>query len=60
MIDPYFGYPHVHDCGTSAPTKLVIAATLDLIQQFSIPEIIYLDRGPQFIKEGDFDNFYLE
>jgi hypothetical protein len=43
-----------------APTGLVIAATLELVQHFSILEIIYSDGGPQFVQDGDFDKFCTE
>ena len=59
-VDQYSGYPHIHACGKSAPTSKIVAAVLELIQHFSIPEIIYSDGGPQFIQEGDFDTFCKE
>ena len=59
-IDQYSGYPHIYACGTSAPTSKVVTATLELIQHFSIPEVIYSDGGPQFIQEGAFDVFCKE
>ena len=60
IIDQYSGYPHVHDCGKTATTKQVIDATVDLIQHFSVPEVVYSDGGPQFIRDGDFDVFCRE
>jgi hypothetical protein len=30
---------------------------LELIQYFSIPEVIYSDSGPQIIKDREFDKF---
>ena len=60
IIDQFSGYPHIAPCGKSAPTSKVITATLELIQHFSIPEIIYSDGGPQFLQEGEFDVFCRE
>ena len=60
IVDQYSGYPHIHVCGKHAPTSKVIAATLELIQHFSIPEVIYSDGGPQFLQDGDFDTFCKE
>ena len=48
---------NLHDFGKTANTKQVIEATLELIQHFSIPEVLYSDGGPQFVKDGELDYF---
>ena len=56
-VDQYSGYPHIHTCGSTAKTSQVIDATINLITHFSIPEAIYTDGGPQFLKDGQFAAF---
>ena len=58
--DQYSGYPNISSTGKTCNTKQVISATLELITYFSIPEIIYSDGGPQFLKDGEFDQFCKE
>jgi hypothetical protein len=60
IIDQYLGYLHIHDCGKTATTKQVINATIKLIQHFSVPKIVYLDGGPQLLKDEDFEVFCRE
>ena len=59
-VDQFSGYPHIHVCGTTAKTEQVIDATIHLITHFSIPEAIYTDGGPQFLKDGKFAQFCQE
>ena len=58
--DQYSNYPHIYDTGQTCTTKQVIAATVEFITHFSIPEIIYSDGGPQFVPVGEFDIFCKE
>jgi hypothetical protein len=59
MIDQYSG-----SCTSTAGARQhqpsYFYATFKLIQNFSIPEVIYFYGDPQFIKEGDFHKFFHE
>jgi hypothetical protein len=58
--DQYSGYPIISNTGKTCNTNQVISAVAEIITYFSIPETIYSDGGPQFLKNGAFDIFCKE
>ncbi len=55
--DQFSGYPNIHELGKTCKVGQVIDATAHFVSLFSIPEKIYLDSGPQFLKDGEFDTW---
>ena len=50
-VDQYSGFPQIYECGKTAKTEQVIAHTINLFENFSVPVTIYSDGGPQFKNE---------
>jgi hypothetical protein len=55
--DQFSGYPNIHELGKTCKVGQVIDATAHFVSLFSIPEKIYSDGGPQFLKDGEFDTW---
>ena len=59
-VDQFSSYPHIYGLGKSATSQQVVDSTVELITQFSVPEVIYSDGGPQFVQNGKFSKFCKE
>ena len=59
-VDQFSSYPHIHHLGKSATSQQIVDSTVELITQFSVPEVIYSDGGPQFLQNGKFSDFCKE
>jgi hypothetical protein len=58
LTDQFSSFPHIFECSKQARTKQVTEFITLFISTYSMPVVIYSDRGPQF--RDDFNNFCKE